>query len=84
MNPDTQIERDVADEPKAADVKQRIEQALARNATADAERIRIETHDGTVTLRGTVRFWAERDEAVRAAWAVPGVIDVIDELVIAY
>jgi osmotically-inducible protein OsmY len=83
VKPDTQFEHDVTDGLTAAEVKHRIDQALARNAAADAERIRIETHKGTVTLRGTVRFWAERDEAVRAAWAVPGVVDVIEELVIA-
>ena len=84
MKPDTPTEHDATDGLTAAEVKHRIEQALARNAAADAERVRVETHKGKVTLRGTVRFWAERDEAVGAAWAVPGVVDVIDELVIAY
>lgn len=70
--------------PTAVDVKQRIERALARNAATDAGKIRVETHDGTVTLRGSVRSVAEREEAERAAWAAPGIVDVVDEIVITY
>ena len=63
------------------DVKQHIKAALTRSAEADAQRITVDTADGgSVTLRGTVHSWAERDEAVRAAWATPGVRKVQDAL----
>jgi osmotically-inducible protein OsmY len=71
-------------QPQSDDVHQRIQQALTRNATTDANNIKVERHNGTITLRGTVRSWAERDEAESAAWAAPGVTDVIDDIVIAY
>jgi osmotically-inducible protein OsmY len=66
---------------RAIDVKEHIKAALTRSAQADAQRITVDTVDGgSVTLRGTVHSWAERDEAVRAAWATPGIRKVQDEL----
>lgn len=64
------------------DVKGKIETALKRNAQVDAERIQVTATDGTVTLRGKVRTWTERDDAERAAWAAPGVRQVEDLLTI--
>lgn len=66
---------------RSVDVKQHIKAALTRSAEADAQRITVDSADGgRVTLRGTVHSWAERGEAVRAAWATPGVQKVQDEL----
>jgi len=60
----------------AAEVTSRIEAAFRRSAELDAHKVRVETHDGKVTLRGDLRSWSERQEAERTAWAAPGVTDV--------
>jgi osmotically-inducible protein OsmY len=66
----------------AADVKSRIEEALKRSAGIDARRIRVETTNSKVILRGNVRAWGEREEAERAAWRAPGVSKVENHIAI--
>jgi osmotically-inducible protein OsmY len=68
---------------KWIDVKTKIEDAFRRNADIEARRITVGTHDGKVTLTGSVASWTESDEAVSAAWAAPGVTSVRNELLIA-
>lgn len=64
------------------DIKRKIEEAFKRNAEIDANRVTVETDGSKVILKGTVRSWAERQEAERAAWAAPGVAEVDNQLVI--
>jgi osmotically-inducible protein OsmY len=66
----------------AGGVKIKIEEALKRNAEIDASHIKVETSDGTVTLRGNVRSWVEREEAEQAAWAAPGVTKIDNRLTV--
>ena len=64
------------------EIKRKIEEAFRRSAEIDASRITVGANGGEVVLRGTVRSWAERQEAERAAWAAPGVIKVDNQIMI--
>jgi osmotically-inducible protein OsmY len=70
--------------PSAADTQESIRKAFQRNAGLEADDLLISTLDGSVTVKGAVRSWAERDEAIAAAWAAPGVTSVHDDLTIVY
>lgn len=66
---------------KANDIKQKITSAFVRSATIDSGKIMVETDGGKITLNGTVRSFAEREDAENAAWSAPGVISVVNNLV---
>ena len=73
MKIDSQLQRDVLDqlewEPsiREADIGAAVQEGV---------------HDGNITLSGTVRSYAERRDAERAAWGAPGVTNVDDRIAV--
>jgi osmotically-inducible protein OsmY len=65
-----------------SDVQEKIEEALRRSAELDARRIKVEVNGTEVILEGTVRSWAEREEAERAAWSAPGTTNVKNHITV--
>ena len=66
----------------AYDVSKKIKDAFKRSADIDSNKISVESLDGKVTLKGSVRSWAERRDAEKAAWSAPGVTQVDDRLAV--
>jgi osmotically-inducible protein OsmY len=64
------------------DIQQKIIAAFHRTATIDAEKVSVEINGAKAILRGTVRSYAEKDDAEEAAWAAPGITNVVNELTV--
>jgi len=67
-------------ETSVAQVKEKVEAALQRQAKADAKSIRVDLSGGMVTLTGHASSWQSIEDAANAAWAAPGVTQVIDQV----
>jgi osmotically-inducible protein OsmY len=72
----------IAAKAEPQDVKRQIEEAFRRSAELDAARITVEAAGNKVVLKGTVRSWAEREAAERAAWSAPGVRQVENRIAV--
>jgi len=59
-----------------SELRKKIEDALVRNAELDANKITVEVQGSKAVLKGTVRAWAEKEEAARVAWSAPGITSV--------
>ena len=80
----TGVTNSIEVKPRTApvEIKRKIEEALRRSAELDASRINVETNGDEVILTGTVRSWAERQDAERAAWWAPGVKAVRNKIIV--
>jgi osmotically-inducible protein OsmY len=63
-----------------ADLKERIEAALMRNAALEAKGIEVEVEDGRVILKGKLRSWYERQVLLDTLFKAPGVTAVEDQM----
>ncbi|MEA2706888.1 MAG: hypothetical protein QOH22_1676 [Gemmatimonadaceae bacterium] len=68
--------------PTPQDIKQKIKEALERGAQFDADRITVEVDGNKAILKGTVRSYAEKRDAERAARNAPGITDVDNRLTV--
>ncbi|GIJ50563.1 ornithine aminotransferase [Virgisporangium aliadipatigenens] len=65
-----------------SDLKRKIEDALTRSAATSARSIDVTIEGDRVILDGTVRSWAEKQEAERVAWSAPGITEVQNRIVV--
>lgn len=68
--------------PIPTQLKDRIQDALTRQAMREARRIEVSVDGSVVTLNGHVHSWAERIAAEGASWSAPGVSRVVNQLTI--
>ena len=62
------------------ELREEIEVALERRAEREAERLRVEVHDGAVDLWGRVHSWQEKRAVLGSISHAPGVSRVVDHL----
>ncbi|HEX5698084.1 MAG TPA: BON domain-containing protein [Rhodoferax sp.] len=63
-------------------LRERIQDALTRQAMREARRIDVIVEGSEVTLRGQVHSWAEKNAAEGASWSAPGVVSVNNQLTV--
>jgi osmotically-inducible protein OsmY len=64
------------------DVKRKIEETFERSAEIEASRIAVEANGGEMIPSGTVRSWAQREEAERVTWRAPGAVKVENRIAV--
>ncbi len=68
----------IESEAMARRVSRKIDETFTLGARLSARRVSVTARDHVVILSGFVRTSVEREEAEAAAWAVPGVAEVIN------
>ena len=66
------------------DVRKEIARALHRDATTGGRAIDVTVSGSTVTLRGEVVSWHERESAERAAMHAPGITEVDNKILVSW
>jgi osmotically-inducible protein OsmY len=73
---------EIAPRVRASDVEKKLQAALARQAQREGQHIQISVNGSQVALHGRVHSFAEYHAVRNAAWSVPGVTSVQNDLVV--
>jgi hyperosmotically inducible periplasmic protein len=65
------------------DIENDIKRAFRRNALIDADKVDVSVSNGVAHLSGRVPFYSMKEEAFDTAMLTAGVLDVIDDIIIA-
>lgn len=65
-------------------LREKIKASFVRNASIDADNVRVEVTGNKAILKGSVQSWAEKKQAERTVWAAPGIFEVENKLEIKY
>jgi osmotically-inducible protein OsmY len=76
----TGVENDITVAGPVSDLTAGLEAAVRRRIYPMADAVSVQVVDGTVTLRGTVPTAYDRAAIERAAWSVPNITNVDDQL----
>ena len=76
------VRNDIKLKPRvtAEKVKEKVQAALKRQAVTDSNSIKVETVAGKVTLSGHASSFQSIEDASAAAWASPGVTEVVERI----
>lgn len=66
-----------------SNVRDKVREALARIAPLDADKVSVKAEGSKIILLGTVNSWHEKGLAESAAWSIPGVTEVVDDIAVA-
>lgn len=69
---------------KPENLTQNIKNAFIRNASIDADNVKVEVIGTKAILKGTVQSWAEKRQAEKAVWSAPGIFEIENKLEIKY
>lgn len=72
----------VSQKLSADDLEKKIRAAFHRSATIDSGKVNVAVLGNKAILTGTVRSFAEKEEAEDAVWAAPGVFSLESKLVV--
>lgn len=65
-----------------SEITSEVKAALARDEWVDERNVQVEVRDGVVNLSGPADSYTQKYYAESDAWATPGVVDIINDMVI--
>jgi osmotically-inducible protein OsmY len=82
MRRDARVQIPTAESPQDETLSKSVRNRLLASTKVDLTGVKVVSSGGTVYLAGTVASLDAREEAIKIAWATPGVQSVVNSLVV--